>query len=202
LEVEKLRDIAVSFGFQVTTPERLSREIAHLLNFGETVALFQGRSESGSRALGNRSIVADPRRDSTRWHINFNIKGREWFRPLAPVVLLEKIGLICSTIEPSPYMLFKHNILPEWRRRLGAVTHIDGSARPQTVSRGQNELLYDIICWFEKMTGVPVLLNTSFNGKGEPIVESADDALSTFLRLPIDHLAIGPILISKKPPLS
>ncbi len=175
----------------------VSREIARRLAEGNVVAIFHGRDEWGPRALGNRSILADPRKAYMKDHLNAKIKFREEFRPFAPVVMQEHYGTYFETLsmEHSSYMLFTHKAkIPD---RIPAVVHVDGTSRVQTVTHDQNPYLYEILGDFFKITGTPVLMNTSFNLKGEPIVSSPSDALKTFLASGIDCLALEDFLVEK-----
>ena len=172
-----------------TTP----REVARLLAEGHVVGWFQGASEYGPRALGHRSILADSRRAEIKDRINVRVKHRETYRPFAPAILLEDCAEYFDLEGESPYMLLvadckKPEVVP-------AVTHIDGSARVQTVTRKDNGLFYDLIAAFKEITGVPVILNTSFNDVGEPIVETPEDALICFLGTELDYLVLGNRLI-------
>jgi carbamoyltransferase len=181
-----------SAGLRWVEPADPVQFLADKLIQGEIVGLIQGRSEAGARALGNRSLLADPRFEVMRYHMNAAVKGREWFRPLAPVVVLEKATQFFEDFEPSPFMQRRCLVRPAWRAQLAAVTHIDGSARVQTVKRDDNRFLYDLLRAFEQRSGFPILLNTSFNGKDEPIVESLDHAARSFDALGIHWLAIPP----------
>jgi len=174
-------------------------ETAKLLSEGNVFGWFQGRSEFGPRALGNRSILADPRTAEMKNKLNKRVKHRQAFRPFAPVVLAERASDVfeCDGRD-SPYMLLAERVRPEWRDKIPAVTHVDGTARVQTIRRDQNERLYRLIEEFDKLTGVPVLLNTSFNVKGEPIVETPEDAINCFLTTGIDYLALHDTLMTKK----
>ena len=174
-------------------------ETAKLLSEGNVFGWFQGRSEFGPRALGNRSIIADPRTAAMKEKLNKRVKHRQAFRPFAPVVLAERASDVfeCDGRD-SPYMLLAERVRPEWREKIPAVTHVDGTARVQTIRRDQNERLYRLIEEFDKLTGVPVLLNTSFNVKGEPIVETPEDAINCFLTTGIDYLALHDTLMTKK----
>ena len=172
-------------------------DTAKVLADGKIVGWFQGRSEFGPRALGNRSIIADPRDPKMKDILNSRVKHRQPFRPFAPIVLYERASEIFEGDEDSPYMLIAKKVRPEWRDRIPSIVHVDGTARVQTVRREQNERLYGLLTEFEKLTGVPVLLNTSFNVKGEPIVETPQDALECFLATGIDYLALHERLISK-----
>lgn len=182
-------------------PIDLVRATADLLASDRIVGWFQGRMEFGPRALGNRSILADPRRVETRERVNHRIKGRETFRPLAPAVTTEAAAQFFD-LEPGDErahdaMLFATRVRPEWRSVLAAVTHVDGTARVQTVAREDNPLFWDLLAAFGTVAGVPVLLNTSFNGPGEPIVCSPDDALATFERVGLDAVILGDYLVRK-----
>ncbi|NYZ17914.1 hypothetical protein HL658_35685 [Azospirillum sp. RWY-5-1] len=177
----------------------VAAEIGAKLARGEVVAIVHGRDEWGPRALGARSILADPRGPEMKDHLNAKIKFREEFRPFAPVVLEEHYGEYFETLgmPSSPYMLYTHTSLqPE---KTAAVTHADQTSRVQTVSRTQNAYLYGIIDEFRKITGVPVITNTSFNLKGEPMVSSPSDALKTFYASGIDCLAVEDFLVEKQP---
>lgn len=180
--------------------ENVAFKIAQLLADGKVVAIVNGRDEWGPRALGARSILADPRAAAMKDHVNAKIKFREEFRPFAPVVKREYFGEYFETLGMSetPFMLYTHKAnRPD---DIAAVVHVDGTSRVQTVAREQNEYLYDILDEFHKITGVPVLLNTSFNLRGEPIVSSPADALRTFESSGIDCLAIGDLVVQKKTP--
>jgi carbamoyltransferase len=158
---------------------------------------FQGRVEFGPRALGNRSILADPRRHDMRDILNARIKHREPFRPFAPVVLEERTGEYFDKSYPSPFILLAYNVLPDKLDVIPAPTHVDGTGRLQTVRRDQNERYYDLISAFADRTGVPVLLNTSLN-ENEPICLTPEEAVNTFVRTKMDLLVLG-ILVASKP---
>jgi carbamoyltransferase len=185
----------------VQQSNQLSLEIAESLAAGEIVGWFQGRMEIGPRALGNRSILADPRTVTVRDRVN-RIKSREMWRPLAPVVLAERAAEFFSSNVHSPFMLFSSQVHLQKREIIPAVVHVDGSARPQTVTRHQNPALYDLISAFSKFTGVPVLLNTSFNRAGEPIVCTPEDAINVFLTTELDVLVLGDLVVRKTHPHS
>ena len=163
---------------------------------GKIVGWFQGRMEFGPRALGNRSILADPRRRDMKEILNSRIKYREPFRPFCPSILAEKVGDYFETDYPSPFMVMAYKIKPEQRERIPAVTHGDGTGRLQTVEREVNPLYWKLIHEFERVTGVPVLLNTSFN-ENEPIVQTPAQAIDCFLRTQMDVLSIGTFLLHK-----
>jgi carbamoyltransferase len=166
--------------------EHAARDIAD----GAVVGWFQGRMEFGPRALGNRSILVDPRRAEMRDILNERIKKRERFRPFAPSILLEHVGDYFEQTHPAPTMLMVYEIKPEQRSVIPAVTHVDGSGRLQTVSREMNPRYYQLIEDFYKLTGVPVVLNTSFN-ENEPIVCTPRDAIDCFLKTKMDVLYVG-----------
>jgi len=178
-------------------PARFAEAVGDALADNQLIGWFQGRSEYGPRALGGRSLLADPRHLENLERLN-TVKGREQFRPVAPMVLAERAAEIFSGGPiPSPYMLFVHNVAPQWRDRIPAVTHVDGTARIQTID-GSDPLLYNTIGHFAARTGVPVVVNTSFNTAGRPMVDSPRDALECFGSAPIDVLAIGPFLVRRR----
>jgi carbamoyltransferase len=176
--------------------EGLCRRTALEIANGKVVGWFQGRMEWGPRALGNRSIVVDPRRAEMKDMLNQRIKHREPFRPFAPSILEEKAGEYFQESYPSPFMLFAHKVKSEKRELIPAVTHVDGTARLQTVSQRENPLFWQLIKEFEKITGVPVLLNTSFN-ENEPIINTPREAIDCFLRTKMDVLVLGSFFIIK-----
>jgi carbamoyltransferase len=164
---------------------------------GRIVGWFQGRMEFGPRALGNRSILADPRRKDMKEILNSRIKYREPFRPFCPSILAERVGEYFETDYPSPFMVMAYKIKPEQRERIPAVTHGDGTGRLQTVERDVNERYWKLIHKFEEATGIPVLLNTSFN-ENEPIVQTPAQAIDCFLRTQMDVLSIGRFFLRKE----
>ena len=178
--------------------DELCRWTAGRLAAGKVVGWFQGRMEWGARALGNRSILADPRRADMRDIINSKIKFREKFRPFAPSILEEAVDEYFVGAVPDPFMIQVYPIRPEKRRVIPAVTHVDGSGRLQTVSQTTNPLYWQLLRAFEKETGVPVLLNTSFN-ENEPIVHRPGEALDCFLRTKMDALVVGHTVLEKTP---
>jgi carbamoyltransferase len=180
-----------------TPSEDICRETAKLLAERRVIGWFQGASEFGPRALGNRSLLADPRKAEMKDILNRRVKHRQAFRPFAPIVLAERAQEIFEGEEDSPFMLIAKRVRPEWRNRIPAIVHVDGTARVQTVKEASNPMLYRLLREFEALTGVPVLINTSFNVKGEPIVETPDDAVVCFLTTGIDHLILHDRLISK-----
>jgi carbamoyltransferase len=172
-------------------------ETAEILARDRIVGWFQGRMEFGPRALGARSILASPLSPGMQARLN-EIKDREDFRPVAPVVLEEEAPAWFSRAGASPFMLFVHDVLPDKAHRIPAVRHVDGTARIQTVNRGQNPLYDALLRAFQRRTGVPVLVNTSFNTRSEPMVCSPRDAIECFWTSPIDALVIGPFLLEKE----
>jgi carbamoyltransferase len=191
-------------GVPYTTPPRqeLLQRTARLISEGNVIGWFQGRLEFGPRALGGRSILADPRDPKMRDTLNMKIKFREGFRPFAPSVLSDKNSEWFEIDCDSPYMLLVAQVR-EGKRVIPSVTHVDGSARIQTVRREDSPLYYDLIQEFDKLTGVPVIINTSFNVRGEPIVCTPHDAYLCFMRTNMDQLVLGPHLLEKtqQPPL-
>jgi len=177
--------------------EDICRETARLLADQRVIGWFQGASEFGPRALGNRSLLADPRKAKMKDILNSRVKHRQAFRPFAPIVLAERAGEVFEGEEDSPFMLIAKRVRPEWRDKIPAIVHVDGTARVQTVREETNPPLYRLLKEFEALTGVPVLVNTSFNVKGEPIVETPRDAVVCFLTTGIDHLVLHDTLISK-----
>ena len=175
----------------------ITAETARVLAEEKVVGWFQGGSEFGPRALGNRSILADPRKAAMKDLLNARVKHRQAFRPFAPIVLAERAAEVFEGDEDSPFMLLAKRVRPEWKERIPAIVHVDGTARVQTVRREHNERLYRLLLEFEKLTGVPVLLNTSFNIRGEPIVETPADAMKCFLSTGIDYLAMHDLLVGK-----
>jgi carbamoyltransferase len=183
---------------EMPDPEERCRWATGRLAAGKIVGWFQGRMEWGARALGNRSILADPRRSDMREIINTKIKFRERFRPFAPSILEEALDDYFVGAVPDPFMIHVYPVRPEKRLVIPAVTHVDGSGRLQTVSQKTNPLYWQLLKAFEKETGVPVLLNTSFN-ESEPIVHRPAEALDCFLRTKMDVLVLGPVVIEKRP---
>ncbi len=164
---------------------------------GLIVGWVQGRMECGPRALGNRSLLADPRDPESKTRMNEKVKHREAFRPFAPSCLVERAGEYFASDYPSPVMLLVFDVLEHQRDRVPAITHVDGTARVQTVSEDDNPLYYRLIKHFEKLTGVPMVVNTSFNDNDEPIVATPEDAIRCFLKTDVDALALGPFWTQK-----
>ena len=181
--------------------QRLDREArldatADAIAAGDVVGWFNGRMEWGPRALGARSILAHPGRTDMKDILNARIKRREWFRPFAPAVRAERQGEVFESAHPSPFMLHVYKVRPEWRDRLPAVTHVDGTGRLQTVTREASPDYYDVIARFEARTGLPVVLNTSFN-ENEPVVCRPEEAIACFQRTRMDMLVIGDFVARK-----
>jgi carbamoyltransferase len=174
----------------------MAEAAAALLAQNKVLGWFQGRMEFGPRALGARSILASPIDPAMQGHLN-QIKDREDFRPVAPVVLEEAAADWFADAGRAPFMLFVFDVRPEQAERIPAVRHVDGTARVQTINRMQHPLYYDLLRAFERRTGVPVLVNTSFNTRGEPVVCTPRDALESYCTTPLDALAIGPFLLEK-----
>lgn len=183
----------VGLNYEILPFDKLAIQVAQYIANGKIVGWFQGRSESGNRALGNRSILADPRNPDIKNIINSKIKLREDFRPFAPSVLEEHYKEYFDTNQPSPYM---SRIMPVISDKIPGVTHVDGTARIQTVTREFNERYYDLIKEFYNLTGIPMLLNTSFNCQ-EPIIETPEDAVNTFNKCGLDLLVVDNILVRK-----
>jgi carbamoyltransferase len=177
-------------------PNDLAAAVAEALSRDAVVAWFQGRSEYGPRALGHRSLLAHPAMPDNLDRIN-RIKGREEFRPVAPMVLAERAAEVFDGPLPSPYMLFTHRVRPEWRGRIPAVVHVDGTSRIQTVDSSEDPLVARLLHEFDKRTGLPVLVNTSLNTAGRPMVDHPRDALECFGSAPVDLLALGPFLVTR-----
>jgi carbamoyltransferase len=182
--------------------DELCQQVAERLAAGEVIAWFQGRMEFGPRALGSRSILADPRDPGMRDRVNSLVKKREGFRPFAPVVTSE-VARQYFDIAPGDedsfaHMLYVTPVLPAYRQALPAVTHVDGSARVQTVSEEHNPRLWQLLKAFERVTGLPIILNTSFNVKGEPIVCTPREAINTFRNAQLDALVLGDYLVEPK----
>ena len=177
-------------------PADIADAAAEVVAENGVVAWFQGRSEYGPRALGHRSLLANPRHPDNLERLN-DIKGREQFRPVAPMVLADRAADIFDGPLPSPYMLFTHRVRAGWSERIPAVVHVDGTARIQTVDRAEEPLVARLLEAFERRTGMPVVVNTSMNTAGRPMVDDPRDALECFGSAPIDALAIGPFLIRR-----
>jgi len=172
-------------------------KIAESLANGEILGCFDGASEFGPRALGHRSILADPRDEKMWIRLNKEVKFREEFRPFAPVVPIDRAEEYFDIIGESPYMLRVVKVRPKWRKKLNAITHIDGSARIQTVDHKRNPFIYEILTKFAQLTNIPILINTSLNVKGEPIVENPRDAIELMLSTNLDALILGEHIVRR-----
>ena len=181
---------------EVAAETELMRRTAEIVADGKILGWFQGRAEWGPRALGNRSIVADPRRPEMKDVLNQRIKHREIFRPFAPSILAESTGEWFEKSHPSPFMTLAYSVRPEKRDKIPAPTHVDGTGRLQTVTREANPRYHALITAFRELTGVPVVLNTSFNDN-EPIVCKPEEAIDCFLRTRMDALVLGDFLITR-----
>lgn len=196
-EEPELEKALTEAGLAYRRPERITDAAAEAIAAGKIVGWFQDRMECGPRALGNRSILADPRGPDTKDRLNQKVKHREPFRPFAPSCLAERSGEYFASGYPSPVMLLVFDVLEQQRERVPAITHADGTARVQTVSADDNPLYHALITRFEQLTGVPMVVNTSFNDNEEPIVCTPADAVSCFLRTGLDALALGPFWVEK-----
>ncbi len=195
---ERMRAALLGKGLSPRTSEDVSREAAERLARGEILGWYQGRMEYGPRALGNRSILADPRRVEMKDILNARVKHREGFRPFAPLVTAEAAPDFFETGgREAPFMLRVFRVRPEKRELIPAVVHVDGTARVQTLRRSQNPRAYDLVARFGRLTGVPVVLNTSFNVRGEPIVCTPEDAVACYLGTGLDTLVLGDLVVSK-----
>ena len=203
--------------FEVYNYDNLINKTSDLLSSEKVIGWFQGRMEFGPRALGARSILADPRSDKMQKNLNLKVKYRESFRPFAPSILREDLSEWFDINSDSPYMLLVANIKPNKkiemntkqkklfgidmlnikRSQIPAVTHVDYSARIQTVTKENNKPYYDLISKFKEKTGCPVLVNTSFNVRGEPIVNSPTDAFKCFMGTELDYIVIGNCILDK-----
>ena len=188
----RLKQAALPF----ETPSDLAEVVGQALADDQIVAWYQGRSEYGPRALGHRSLLAHPGRRENLERLN-DIKGREQFRPVAPLVLAERAAEIFDGPLPSPYMLFVHEVAAGWRDRIPAVVHVDGTARIQTVDRADEPLVAGLLTAFEARTGLPVLVNTSLNTAGRPMVDTPAEALELFGSAPVDLLVLGPHVVRR-----
>jgi carbamoyltransferase len=183
--------------FETYSDSELTERAAQDIGAGLVVGWFQGRMEFGPRALGNRSIVVDPRRAEMKEILNDRIKKREPFRPFAPSVLEEYTGDNFEQTHPAPTMLMVYQIKPERRAEVPAITHVDGSGRLQTVSQGLNPRYHQLISDFYRLTGVPIVLNTSFN-ENEPIVCTPRHAIDCFMKTRMDVLYVGNYAVRRK----
>jgi carbamoyltransferase len=193
-----IQDASGALACETPPFQDLLSEAARRIAAGQVLGWWQGRSELGPRALGHRSILADPRRREMRRRINTEVKNREWFRPLAPIVTAERAAEFFDIDVPSPFMARAVPVRPERRAQIPAVVHVDGSARVQTLSRAQDARCHALLRAVEAVTGIPILLNTSFNRREEPLVETPRDAVNAFLGMPLDALVLGDRLVTKR----
>ncbi len=182
--------------------DNLIEVCANHLYWGKILCVFQSKSEFGPRALGNRSILGDVRYAVNKFWINAFIKGREWFRPIAPFVLEEDVSEYFQFKGRTPFMLFTAFLQDKYKDKFPTIEHIDHSARIQTVSKEDNEFIYNVMLNFKEKTGVGIIANTSFNGKNETMVETLTDAMNCFLNNAIHYLVVPPYIISKKKDVS
>ncbi|PTA47802.1 carbamoyltransferase C-terminal domain-containing protein [Micromonospora sp. RP3T] len=195
--LDAVRRVADHTGVELTSREAGPRDVAELLAAHRVVGWFSGGSEIGPRALGNRSMLADPRHPAMRDYLNNVVKHREPFRPYAPSALAEHAGEWFDFTGDSNFMLLVPQVVAARRESVPSITHVDGTARLQTVSAHDNPAYHGVISAFHELTGVPIVLNTSYNDAGEPIVETPLHALCTFVRTELDHLYLDGILVSK-----
>lgn len=193
----EIEEAVTAAGLSAVRLQDPCRTAADLLVQGHIVGWFQGRSELGARALGNRSILADPRVAANKDVLNQKVKHREAFRPFAPSVLEEEAARYFACAGDMAYMTMTADVRPEQRAVIPAVTHVDGSARLQAVSRARNPRYYELIANFRDLTGVPVVVNTSFNDSGDPIVETPRDAIECFLKSDLDSVIMEDVAIVK-----
>jgi carbamoyltransferase len=193
----EIKDFLIRKGipFREYSRQELLKVTSGFLAEQNIIGWFQGRMEFGPRSLGNRSILADPRREENKERVNQKVKYRESFRPFAPGILWEKAKDYFEIDRESPFMLLTFKVKS---REIPAVTHVDNSARLQTVKREENELFYDLLYEFYSLTGCPALLNTSFNLRGEPIVCNPEEAYLSFMRSGMDYLILGNCVLDKK----
>ena len=197
---DAVRETLEQFGaeYRQFEPQELMRHTAMLINDNFIIGWFQNRMEFGPRALGCRSILANACNPEMKEILNARVKFREDFRPFAPAILEEYVTDYFEHPGPSPYMLFCPQVKPDKKSVIPAVTHVDGTARVQTVARDVNPKFYSLIEEFRRLSGVPVVINTSFNIRGEPIVCTPSDALKCFYGTDIDFLVIGDFVVSKQ----
>jgi carbamoyltransferase len=193
----QIEKVLRTYKLRYTRHDNVASTTAELLAQGKIIGWFQGRMEFGPRALGSRSILADPRDPEMNAKVNNAVKFREWWRPFAPSILAEAASEYLENASESPFMILTFPVKHDKRSVIPSVTHVDGSARPQTVDQGVNPLYWRVIEEFRRRTGVPVIMNTSFNLRGEPIVASPTDAVRTFFSSGMDVLVIGSYIVEK-----
>jgi len=196
---KEIEETLKGYNLNYTYEEQISQKVAKLLSEGNIIGWFQGRMEFGQRALGNRSILADPRKGDMKDKVNRAVKFRESFRPFAPAVLKEKQKEYFEIGRGGdvPFMEKVYPVIPDKQDKIPAVVHVDGSGRIQTVTKELNPKFYSLIEEFEKITHVPIVLNTSFNLNGEPIVCTPNDAIKTFYSCGLDVLVLGNYIVQK-----
>jgi len=194
----EIKNILDKFKIKYRESKLITEDVAGLLSDGKIVAWYQGPMEFGPRALGNRSILANPATEGVADQINARIKFREKWRPFCPSILPEYAKEILGTDHPSPFMTFSFTVKDEWIKKIPEVVHIDKSARPQIVDPKTNPRFHELLTRFHAKTGLPVLINTSLNRRGEPIVSSPEDAIGMFYNCGLEHMALGDFLIEKK----
>ncbi len=194
---EECREALEKAGLKYEAPQNLTRIVAQAISEGKIIAWFQGRMEFGPRALGQRSLLGDARLVTMLDKLN-EVKKREKFRPFAISILEEKAHNVLESIDNSPFMLMVDTVKSDWRNKVPSAQHIDGSVRIQTLNKKRDGLYYDLVQEFDKLTGVPLIINTSLNIKGQPIVCTPSEAIETFVSSSIDVLVMGPYLIYKK----
>lgn len=198
IDEENVPAVAERYGLVPRRSDSVAAEAARHIADGSIVGWIQGRAEIGPRALGNRSILGDPRNAAIKDDINVKIKHRETWRPFAPSVLAEEAGTYFDTEQMLPFMIVVADVKPEWRERLQAIMHVDGTARVQTVEKEQNPRYHALISAFRDLTGIGMVLNTSYNDRGEPLVQTVDQAVRDFLRTDMDVLVIGDWIFESK----
>lgn len=194
---QEIHKILIQYKIKYEKSKNITRDAAKFIKDGKIIGWFQGNLEFGDRALGNRSILADPRDFKMKDKVNKTVKYREEFRPFAPAILEEKVNQYFENADSTPFMEKTFLIKKNKRKFIPAVVHVDGSGRLQTVSKDVNPIFYELIKEFEKITSIPIILNTSFNLKGEPIVCSPTDAIKTFFSSGLDFLILGSFIIKK-----
>jgi carbamoyltransferase len=197
---ERCEEAAAASGYHYRREADICDTAAQLLAQGKILGWLSGRMEIGPRALGHRSILAAPSPAEMRDVLNAKVKFREPFRPFAPAVCEEDAARYFTADKPSPYMLEVHDVRPEWHEQLAAITHVDGTARLQTVSRDVSPRLWELLRAYERLSGIPVLLNTSFNLAGDPIVCTPEDALELLPKSELDFVVIEDIVVGRTPP--
>ena len=199
IDLDAVETVADRYGLSWYKSDNAPADAAQLIAEGKIVGWVQGRAEVGPRALGNRSILGDPRRPEIKDEINLKVKHRETWRPFAPSVLAEDCATYFDATQPLPYMIVVADVRAEWRDQLDAICHVDGTARVQTVEEAQNPRFHALISAFKAITGIGMVLNTSFNDRGEPLVQTAEQAIEDFLRTDMDALFIGDYVFEHKP---